>query len=82
MLGLAVYLKWLPVAGYKTIAEAGLWEHLRYLTMPSIALGLMEAGLILRMTRSSMLEVLGSDYIRMAKAKGEKTIAIVMKQRL
>lgn len=82
MLFLAVKLRMFPVAGYKTIAEAGLMKHLRYLTMPAIALGLMEAGLILRMTRSSMLEVLNSDYIRMAKAKGEKNWAITMKHAL
>ena len=75
----AVTLRWLPAAGYKTLAEDGMAEHLRYLVMPAIALGFMEAGLILRMTRSSMLEVLGSDYIRMAKAKGEKSLAITCK---
>ena len=79
MLVRAVTLKWLPVAGYKTVADAGIATHLKYLTMPAIALGFMEAGLILRMTRSSMLEVLGSDYIRMAKAKGGRDGAIVMK---
>lgn len=79
MLVFAVTLRWLPAAGYKTLAEDGMAEHLRYLVMPSIALGFMEAGLILRMTRSSMLEVLGSDYIRMAKAKGEKSLAITCK---
>ena len=42
----------------------------------------MEAGLILRMTRSSMLEVLSSDYIRMAKAKGEKNWSITLKHAL
>lgn len=79
MLVFAVALRWLPAAGYKTLAEDGMAEHLRYLVMPAIALGFMEAGLILRMTRSSMLEVLGSDYIRMAKAKGEKSLAITCK---
>ena len=79
MLVFAVTLRWLPAAGYKTLAEDGIAEHLRYLVMPAIALGFMEAGLILRMTRSSMLEVLGSDYIRMAKAKGEKSLAITCK---
>lgn len=79
MLVFAVTLRWLPATGYKTLAEDGMAEHLRYLVMPAIALGFMEAGLILRMTRSSMLEVLGSDYIRMAKAKGEKSLAITCK---
>ena len=82
MLVFAVTLRWLPAAGYKTLAEDGMAEHLRYLVMPAIALGFMEAGLILRMTRSSMLEVLGSDYIRMANAKGEKSLAITCKHAL
>lgn len=82
MLVFAVTLRWLPAAGYKTLAEDGMAEHLRYLVMPAIALGFMEAGLILRMARSSMLEVLGSDYIRMAKAKGEKSLAITCKHAL
>lgn len=38
--------------------------------LPGIALGFIELGLIIRMTRSSMLEIMGSDYMRMAKAKG------------
>lgn len=68
----AVKLKWLPVAGYKTIAEAGFLEHIRYLTLPAISLGLMQAALITRMTKNSMLEVLNSDYMKMALAKGVK----------
>lgn len=78
----AVILGWLPAAGYKSVAEAGLWEHLRYLTLPAIALGFIEAGLMIRMTRSSMLEVLGSDYIRMAKAKGLSQKVIFLKHAL
>ena len=78
----AVILGWLPAAGYKSVAEAGLWEHLRYLTLPAIALGFIEAGLLIRMTRSSMLEVLGSDYIRMAKAKGLSQKVIFLKHAL
>lgn len=77
----AVRLRWLPVAGYKTVAD-GWADHLRYLVMPAMALGGMEAGLILRMTRSSMLEVLNSDYIRTAKAKGERQFQITMKEAL
>ena len=78
----AVVLGWLPAAGYKSIAEAGFLEHLRYLTMPAIALGFIEAGLMIRMTRSSMLEVLGSDYIRMAKAKGLSQKVVFLKHAL
>ncbi|RKQ28668.1 ABC transporter permease [Oceanobacillus halophilus] len=65
----AVQLQWFPVAGYRPLSE-GLWEHLRYLTLPAIALGMMQAGLITRMTRSSMLDVMKSNYIKTAKSKG------------
>lgn len=82
ILGLAVGLGILPAAGYKTIAGNGFWKHIRYLILPAISLGFIEAGLIIRMTRSAMLEVLGSDYIRMAKAKGVSNRALFNKHAL
>lgn len=66
----AVRLGWLPSSGYKEIATYGWLTHIRYMILPGIALGFIELGLIIRMTRSSMLEIMGSDYMRMAKAKG------------
>jgi peptide/nickel transport system permease protein len=74
----AVKLRWFPVSGYKPIS-AGFGQHIRFLTLPAIALGFMYAALIMRMTRASMLEALGSDYVRMAKAKGVKEFALVAK---
>lgn len=65
----AVQLQWLPVAGYRPI-ENGLLEHIEYLILPAIALGTMQAGLIMRMTRSSVLDVMKAQYIKTAKAKG------------
>ena len=65
----AVQLQWFPVAGYSPLS-AGLFEHIRYLTLPAIALGMMQAGLITRMTRSSMLDVMKENYIKTAKSKG------------
>ncbi len=82
ILGLAVGLKLLPAAGYKTVSGAGLWNHIRYLILPAISLGFIEAGLMIRMTRSAMLEVLSSDYIRMAKAKGVANRVIFNKHAL
>ncbi|MCG7343403.1 ABC transporter permease [Sporosarcina sp. ACRSL] len=64
-----VKLQWLPVAGYRPL-ENGLWEHIKYLILPAISLGSIQAALIARMTRSSMLEVLNTNYIKMARAKG------------
>ena len=67
---ISVKLRWLPSSGYKSIADFGWPTHIRYMLLPGIALGFIEMGLIIRMTRSSMLEILSADYIRMAKAKG------------
>ena len=64
-----VRLRWFPVQGYRTIAEVGLLGSLKYLTMPSVAVGLQMAS-ITRYTRSMMLEALGNNYIRTAHAKG------------
>jgi len=79
---LSVKLGLLPSSGYHPISEVGWATHLRYMAMPSIALGSIEAALMIRMTRSSMLEILGSDYIRMAKAKGVPRFKIFMKHAL
>lgn len=72
----------LPSAGYKPIAEFGFATHIRYMILPGIALGFIEIGLIIRMTRSSMLEILESDYIRMAKAKGVSRFKMFAKHAL
>jgi len=65
----AVKLRWLPVAGYVPLQE-GLWDSLKYLILPSLTLGVAQAALIARMTRSMMLDVLNTDYVRTARAKG------------
>lgn len=75
----AVKLRLFPVAGYKSIEDVGLLKHIRYLTLPALALGFMEAALIIRLTRSSVLEVLASDYVKMAKSKGVSEFSLVMK---
>jgi len=59
----------LPVQGFVSIG-AGLWPFLSHLVMPTLALGMVFAALIARMTRASMLDVLAQDYIRTAQAKG------------
>lgn len=82
MVVFSVKLRILPVSGYRTIQEAGILGNLRYLTLPSIALGSMSAGILIRMTRSSVLDVLHADYIRMVKAKGLNDLAVVVKHAL
>lgn len=63
-------LGWFPTVGYTPIAEGGLWKSLYCLTLPSLVLGLNHVGSLVRYTRSTMLDVLGQDYIRTARAKG------------
>jgi len=68
-----VYLRWLPVSGSET------WEHF---VMPSIALGYYATPAIMRLVRSGMLEVLASDHIRTARAKGLRWPKILFKHAL
>lgn len=72
-----VELKWLPVAGYKMLSE-GFGQHIYYLTLPAISLGLVQAAYITRMTRSSMLDVLYMNYIRTVRAKGQREAIVVL----
>jgi peptide/nickel transport system permease protein len=67
--GFAVQLGWLPTGGYVPFTESPLgW--LRAMAMPACALALTQMGLLARMTRASMLDVLRQDYVRTARAKG------------
>jgi peptide/nickel transport system permease protein len=78
MLIVGVQLQWLPVAGYEPLSN-GLWEHLQYLILPGISLGTIQAALITRMTRSSMLEVLNLNYIKTARSKGLNETKVLLK---
>ena len=62
MLFFSVYHHWFPVAGYAPLAN-GLLEHWKYLFVPALSLGIVQAAYITRMTRSSLLEVLYKNYI-------------------
>lgn len=62
-------LGWLPPSGYVAFHEDPV-QNLKLMLMPTIALGTTLAGVISRMMRSSLLEVLGADFIRTARAKG------------
>ena len=70
ILALAVGLRLLPAAG------SGTWQHL---VMPSLALGWYFAASMLRLTRSSMLEVLGSEYVKLARLKGVPERVVIAK---
>ena len=65
-----------------TLNFAGFWDGLLHLIMPAIALGTIPMAVIMRMTRSSMLEVMGEDYVRTARAKGVAPWRVVVKHSL
>jgi peptide/nickel transport system permease protein len=76
----SISLGWLPVSG----ANAGGGNSIdwRYLVLPSIAMGASLAAILTRMVRTAMLEELGQDYIRTARAKGLSEIAVVCRHAL
>lgn len=81
MLVIGVKLGWLPVAGYAPLS-AGLGVHLKFLILPALSLGSIQAALIARMTRSSMLDILNLPFIRTARSKGLNELKVVGKHAL
>lgn len=77
----ALELRWLPVQGYRPLAD-GLWAHVSRLIMPTIALSGVYVALVARMTRSSIIEVMGEDFIRTARAKGAKDSTVLVRHAL
>jgi len=73
MLVFALGLGWLPVAG---------WDSWRHLILPSVTLGAFYAAYIARLTRAGMLEVIGQDFIRTARAKGLRESVVVLRHAL
>jgi peptide/nickel transport system permease protein len=65
----SVILGWTPAGGYASLSD-GFWPWLHAIILPSFVLALFQIGFLARMTRSAMLDVLGQDYIRTARAKG------------
>ena len=76
----AVHLRWLPAIGVGYPGDAA--SLVRALILPSLAVGAPTATIIARMTRSSMLEVLGQEYIRTARAKGLAEFAVLARHAL
>jgi peptide/nickel transport system permease protein len=77
----AIELNWLPVQGYQRLSE-GVGGCLLRLILPSITLSVIYIALIARITRTSVLEVLGEDYIRTARAKGLTNYTVLMRHAL
>jgi len=79
--GFSTRLGWFPVQGFKSLSD-GFVPFIRHLALPVISGGLIYMALLARMTRSTMLEVLGEDYIRTARAKGLSTRRLLLRHAL
>lgn len=77
----SIELRWLPVQGYAPPSE-GLGAFLSRAILPSVTLATIYVALIARMTRASLLEVLGEDYVRTARAKGVKEKYVLFRHAL
>lgn len=81
ILAFSVWLGWLPASGY-----VPLWEdpvaNLRSMLMPAVVLGTQVATVLLRHTRSAMIEVLSADYVRTARAKGAGALRVIVRHAL
>ena len=78
----SISLGWLPVQGYAAPSEQGFAAFLTRAILPALTLATIYIALIARMTRASMLEVLGEDYIRTARAKGVKESRVLFRHAL
>ena len=74
----AVNLRWLPASGFTPLIQSP-GQNLRTLAMPACVLGVVLAAVVMRQLRSSMLEVLGADYVRTANAKGLGNHAVLVR---
>jgi peptide/nickel transport system permease protein len=77
----AIDLRWVPVQGFKSIS-AGFGPFFERIILPTCALSFIYVALIARMTRAAMLDVLGEDFVRTARAKGVGEVAVLMRHAL
>ncbi len=75
MMVFGVWLDWFPISGYVNRGAV-------YLVLPAVTLGIRPLAIIARVTRSSMLDVMGQDYVRTAKAKGLSDGVVILKHTL
>ena len=66
----ALKLHWLPSGGRTTMEMVYWWEHLEYLILPGLVLGITQTASVMRYSRSSMLESMNKDYVKTARSKG------------
>ncbi len=75
-------LGWLPVSGMHSATGTGPWDLVRHLILPAAVIGTVSLGTVARFTRSSLLEVLGQEYIKTAWAKGLPPRAVLRRHAL
>ena len=78
----AVQLRWLPAIGYAELREDGFVAWLERLILPSLAIGAGYSAILMRFVRAGLLEVLGSDYVRTARAKGVRERGVILRHAL
>jgi peptide/nickel transport system permease protein len=78
---MAVWLRMLPSSGYVPLAQ-GVWPNLQSMLLPSVALGMGLAAIVMRQLRSSLIEVLGQEYVVVAGAKGLSPAMILRRHAL
>ena len=78
----SITLGWLPSAGYETVGGGGLTDRLAHIAMPAAVLSLATVASWSRYIRSGMLDTLGQDYIRTARAKGVSRSAVLIRHAL
>jgi peptide/nickel transport system permease protein len=74
----SVKLHWLPSSGYVSFIDNPI-QNLKVMIMPALSLGLVIAALLARFTRSCMLDALGADFVRTARAKGLKELTVLIR---
>jgi peptide/nickel transport system permease protein len=77
----SLQLGWFPVQGYRRLAD-GFFPFLHHLILPALTLSVIYIALIARVTRASVLEALGEDYVRTARAKGLPEIRVLVRHAL
>jgi peptide/nickel transport system permease protein len=78
----SMQLQWLPVQGYRSLVNDGVWPFARHIILPTVTLSVIFIALIARMTRASVMEVLQEDYVRTARAKGQSEVKVLTRHAL
>ena len=79
MLIFAAILDWLPSSGYPGILETGDISNLRYLILPCLTIAIPSSGLIARITRSFVIDIMSTEYVTTARSKGLRESVVIIK---